>query len=106
MSSYPSITAAVADQHRRDLIAQAEAYRLARAARQANRGPSSSARRPALTARRLTAAAAAGCTAAAVFLLAPAGPAHAAAGRWSSYHYYHPNTLSHHFVRPTASNSW
>jgi hypothetical protein len=79
MSSYPSITAAVADQHRRDLIAQADAYRLARAARQGSGGPSSLPRRPALTARRLTAAAAAGCTAAAVFLLAPAGPAHPSA---------------------------
>src|SRR6516165_3460139 len=35
MSTYPAITAAIADQRRQDLIAQAEAYRLARAARQA-----------------------------------------------------------------------
>ncbi len=78
MSSHPSITAAVADQHRRDLIAQADAYRLARAARQGNGGrpflP-----RPALTIRRLVTAAAAGCTALTVMTLSPAGAAHPSA---------------------------
>ena len=34
MFMHPAITAAVADQHRRDLIAQADADRLARTARQ------------------------------------------------------------------------
>ena len=103
MSTYPAITAAIADQRRQDLIAQAEAYRLARAARQAT--PYTSGRlagarqgrtarpsrpgRPVLTARRVvTAAAAAGCAAAAVFLLGPAAAAHASA---------------HHFVSPTVS---
>jgi hypothetical protein len=33
MSMHPTITAAVAEQHRRDLIASAEAHRIARAAR-------------------------------------------------------------------------
>jgi hypothetical protein len=33
MSMHPAITAALADQHRQDLTAQASAYRLARAAR-------------------------------------------------------------------------
>ena len=99
MSTYPAITAAIADQRRQDLIAQAEAYRLARAARQAT--PYTSGRlagarqgrtarpsrpgrpgRPVLTGRRLvTAATAAGCTAAAVFLLGPAAAGHAASDR-------------------------
>ena len=76
MFMHPAITTAIADQHRRDLIAQADADRLARTARQ-NR-----ARRPAspfLTTKRVIATAAAACTAAAVFLLPPAGPAHASA---------------------------
>jgi hypothetical protein len=33
MSVHPTITAAVAEQHRRDMIADAEAHRIARAAR-------------------------------------------------------------------------
>ena len=33
MSMHPTITAALADQHRRDMIARAEAHRIARAAR-------------------------------------------------------------------------
>jgi len=33
MSVHPTITAALADQHRRDLLARAEAHRIARAAR-------------------------------------------------------------------------
>lgn len=91
MSSYSSITAAVADQHRRDLIAQADAYRLARAARQGSGGrPVLS--RPALTIRRLVIAAV-GCAAAAVVTLAPpAGAAHPSA-----------HVFAHHFVRAAAS---
>jgi hypothetical protein len=77
MSSYPFITAAVADQHRRDLIAQADAYRLARAARQGGGRPFLP--RPALTMRRLVTAAAAGCAALSVFTLSPAGAAHPSA---------------------------
>ena len=92
MSSYPAITAAIADQHRQDLIAQADAYHLARIARQGRTARPGRPGRPVLTARRLVTAAAAGCTAAAVFLLGPAAAAHASA---------------HHFVSPTVSaNRW
>jgi hypothetical protein len=95
MSSYPAITAAIADQHRNDLIAQADAYRLSREARQ---GGTARPSRPVLTARRLVAAAAAGCTAAAVFLLGPAAAAHAASGQLISPAAAH--TSAHRFASP------
>ena len=76
MFMHPAITTAIADQHRHDLIAQADADRLARTARQGRpRRPAS----PRLTTQRVIAAAAAACTAAAVLMLSPAGPAHASA---------------------------
>ena len=85
----PTITTAIADQHRRDLITQADAYRLARAARPGRpRRPAT----PLLTTRRVVSTAAAACTAAAVFLLAPAGPAHA-----SAIHYRAPAVAGHVF---------
>jgi hypothetical protein len=76
MSMHPAITAALADQHRRDLITRADAYRLARTARQGRPRHAASAF---LTARRVVITAAAACTAAAVLMLTPAGPAHASA---------------------------
>jgi hypothetical protein len=95
MSNHPSITAAAADQHCRDLIAHADAYRLARAARQGSGGrPFRS--RPALTLRRLVTAAAAACTALTLFTLSPAGAAH-------------PSAMQAHFNAPTAAshfNRW
>ena len=39
MSMHPTITAALADQHRRDMIARAEAHRIARAARAGRPAP-------------------------------------------------------------------
>ena len=39
MSMHPTITAALAEQHRRDLTARAETYRIARAARAASPSP-------------------------------------------------------------------
>jgi hypothetical protein len=76
MSMHPAITTAVAEQHRRDLIAQADVCRLARTARQGRpRRPVS----PFLTTKRVITTAAAACTAAALFVLTPAGPAHASA---------------------------
>lgn len=90
MSSHPSITAAAADQHRRDLIAQADAYRLARAARQGSGGRPARPR-PALTLRRLVTAAAAGCTALTVITLSPAGAAH-------------PSAMQAHFHAPAAAS--
>ena len=39
MSMHPTITAALAEQHRRDLIARAETHRIARAARASRPAP-------------------------------------------------------------------
>ena len=39
MSMHPTITAAVAEQHRRDMMADAEAHRIARAARASRPAP-------------------------------------------------------------------
>lgn len=39
MSVHPAITAAVAEQHRRDMTAQAKAHRIARAARASQTAP-------------------------------------------------------------------
>jgi hypothetical protein len=76
MSMHPAITAAVANQHRRDLITQADAYRLARTARQ---GRPRSQVSPFLTTKRVIITAAGGGPAPARFMLTPAGPAHASA---------------------------
>ncbi len=78
MSTYPAITAALADQHRRDLIAQASAYRLARAARDsqpARPGRSPQPRRPTGPLRALGRAATTitAAAAAAVLMMTPAG---------------------------------
>jgi len=82
MSLHPTMTAALADQHRRDLMSQASARRLARAARQDS--PRNPARRP-LFVRALRTAAAATAIAATAFLVTPAGSGHApsANGKWS-----------------------
>jgi hypothetical protein len=80
MSMHPAITATLADQHRRDLIAQAEAGRLARAAhRGALRQPAS----PVLCARRVITTAAAACAATALLMLTPAAPGHPSAHRFA-----------------------
>ena len=90
MSLHPTITAALADQHRRDLMSQASARRLARTARQVS--PRHPARRPLfvralrpLFVRALRTAAAATAIAATAFLVTPAGSGHApsANGKWS-----------------------
>jgi hypothetical protein len=91
MSTYPAITAAIASQHRRDLIAQAGAARLARTASQGRTARQGRSGRPALSARRLITAAA-GCTAAAVLLLSPA----AAGDSWAS------PAGTHHFASAGA----
>ena len=96
MSMHPAITATLADQHCRDLIAQAEAGRLARAARQgALRRPTS----PVLTARRVITTAAAACAATALLMLTPAAPGHPSAHRFVvptvTSHLYSP---THHFA--------
>ena len=75
MSLHPTITAALADQHRRDLMSQASACRQARAARQSR--PRNPVRRPLIV--RALGAAVASAIAAAAFLATPAGPANAAA---------------------------
>jgi hypothetical protein len=53
MSMHPTLTAALADQHRRDMITRAETHRIARAARASRPAPA----RPARIIPRLTAAA-------------------------------------------------
>jgi hypothetical protein len=58
MSMHPAITVAVANQHHRDLITQADAYRLARTARQ---GRPRSQVSPFLTTKRVITTAAAAC---------------------------------------------
>jgi hypothetical protein len=84
MFTHPAITEALASEHRRDLITQADAYRLARAARGGNPtrpGLFRMVRRPASLAqpaRRAVAASAAVFAAAAVLIASPAGT-----GRWA-----------------------
>jgi hypothetical protein len=79
MFTHPVITEALASQHRRDLMAQADAYRLVRAARGGTpNGPGSSrkTRRPvnlARPAKRAVTAAAAVFAATAVLMAVPAG---------------------------------
>jgi hypothetical protein len=82
MYTHPTITAALAEQHRRDLMSQASASRQARAARQAS--PRDQARRP-LIVRALGTAVAASAIAAGAFLVIPAAPGHApsANANWS-----------------------
>jgi hypothetical protein len=84
MYTHPTITAALAEQHRRDLMSQASASRQARAARQAS--PRNQARRP-LIVRALGTAAAAAAIAAGAFLMIPAAPGHApsANSKWSHF---------------------
>jgi hypothetical protein len=85
MFMHPTVTTGIADQHRRHLITQADTYQPALIARQGYPRRLAS---PVLTTRRVLTTGAAACTAAAVFLLAPAGPAH---------------TSAHHFLVPTAA---
>jgi hypothetical protein len=95
MSLHPTITAALADQHRRDLMSQASASRRARAARQAR--PRTQARRP-LIIRALRTAAAASAIAGAAFLVAPAGPGHSpSAGEKSVVHSWTPGNSYEHY---------
>jgi hypothetical protein len=99
MFTHPAITAAIADQHRRDLITQAGSYRLARAARDcrpSRPGPSPRACR--LTglwqaARRIIPAAGAAFAAAAMLMASPAGSSNAFAGQ----HYYVVQSASHYW---------
>lgn len=56
MSLHPAIAAALAEQHRRDLTARAEAHRLARAARSSRPSPGTRAADPARIIRQLIAA--------------------------------------------------
>jgi hypothetical protein len=99
MFTHPVIAASFAEQHRRDLISQAEASRLARAARNCRATPPG---RPSLPRRRTgpvqairRAAAAVAATAAAVaVMMTPAG---ATTTQHASAHVY--SVPSHHFLR-------
>ena len=103
MSMHPAIAAALADQHRQDLTAQANAYRLARAARncQPTRpGPSSQPRRltnPVQAIRRVVAAVAA-ATAATLLVMTPPGAA--------TTHHYSAHVYAHHFSVPSVPKRW
>jgi hypothetical protein len=98
MFTHPAITASLAEQHRRDLITQAEASRLARAARncRATRPgrPSTPRRRTGpVRAIRRAAAAAAAVAAAAVLMMLPAGAVST------------PHVSAHHFLVHSWSHS-
>jgi len=101
MSMHPAITAALADQHRRDLTAQASAYRLARAAR--NCQPTRPGRSPGP--RRLTGplqairrAVTAAAAAAAVLAMSPAGA--------TTTPHYSAHVFTHHRSVPSVPNRW
>lgn len=85
MYTHPTITAALAEQHRRDLMSQASASRQARQARAARQGSSRNPARRPLIVGALRTAAAATAIAAGAFLVIPAGPAPApsANANWS-----------------------
>jgi hypothetical protein len=94
MYTHPTITAALAEQHGRDLMSQASASRQAPAARQgSSRNP---ARRP-LIVRALRTAAAASAIAAGAFLVIPSAPGHApsASANWSASYQGHTSWGEH-----------
>lgn len=103
MFTHPAITAALADQHRRDLTAQANTYRLARAAR--NCQPTRPGRSP--QPRRLTGpvrairravTTAAAAAAAAVLVMTPAGAA--------TTHHFEAHVSAHRFSVPSRPERW
>jgi hypothetical protein len=103
MSTYPAITAALADEHRRDLIAQAGAYRLARAARDSQPtrpGRSAQPRRltSPLRAIRRAATTTVAAAAAAVLVMTPAGATNA--------HVFAHSASVHVFSVHSWSHSW
>lgn len=95
MYIHPTTGAALAEQHRRDLMSQASASRQARAARQAS--SRNQARRP-LIVRALGTAVAASAIAAGAFLVIPAAPGHApsANGKWSASYQGHTSWGEHY----------
>jgi hypothetical protein len=107
MFTYPAITAALADEHRRDLTAQAATYRLARAVRngQPTRpGRSAQPRRitgPVQAIRRAVTAIAA-AAAATMLVMTPAG----AATHHSAHVFYSAHVFTHHFSAPSRSPRW
>jgi malonyl CoA-acyl carrier protein transacylase len=87
MFMHPNISVALAEQHRRDLAAQADAWRLARATRSNSSSRSQHTRRPVnLSWPAITAAAAAAVAALAMVLLTLAGSAHASAGHYLGHY--------------------
>jgi len=104
MYTHPTITAALAEQHRRDLMSQASASRQARQARQARAARQGSSRNPArrpLIVRALGTAVAASAIAAGAFLMIPAAPGHApsANSKWSSTYQGHSSWGEHYRAR-------
>jgi len=108
MFTHPAIAAALADEHRRDLTAQAATYRLARAVRngQPTRpGRSAQPRRvtgPVQVMRRAVTAIAA-AAAAAVLMMTPAG---ATTTHHSAHVFYSAHVFAHHFSAPSQSFRW
>lgn len=101
MYTHPTITAALAEQHRRDLMSQASASRQARQARAARQGSSRNPARRPLIVRALGTAAAASAIAAGAFLVIPAAPGHApsANGKWSTSYQGHTSWGEHYRAR-------
>ena len=101
MFTHPAITAALADQHRRDLTAQASVYRLASAARDSRRGRSPQPRRRTglLQTIRRAATATAAAAAAAVLMITPAGAA-------TTHRFSSPHVSAHHIFMPSWSDRW
>jgi hypothetical protein len=98
MYIHPTTGAALAEQHRRDLMSQASASRQASAARQAS--SRNQARRP-LIVRALGTAAAASAIAVGAFLVIPAAPGHApsANSKWSATYQGHTSWGEHYRAR-------
>lgn len=94
MYIHPTTGAALAEQHRRDLMSQASASRQARAARQAS--SRNQARRP-LVVRALRTAVAASAIAAGAFLVIPAAPGQAPSAQSHWYTNYQVHNWGAHY---------
>jgi uncharacterized RmlC-like cupin family protein len=114
MFMHPNISVALAEQHRRDLAAQADAWRLARATRSNSSSRSQHTRRPVNLSWPAITAAAAAVAALAMVLLTLAGSAHASAGHYrdhyratyaSAGHYRAAYAYPQRLARP-ASHVW
>ena len=97
MYTHPTITAALAEQHRRDLMSEASASRQARQARAARQGSSRNPARRPLIVRALGTAAAASAIAAGAFLVIPSAPGHAPSAQSRWYTNYQVHSWGEHY---------